>query len=250
MKKLSTLIFGLLALCCTLSAQERVQTLIQKLNDAKSKQVLVVSHRGDWRNAPENSLQAFRNCIEMGVDMIEIDLKMTKDGHLILMHDETIDRTTDGTGKPSDYTLAEIRKFHLKNGLGIVTRHLIPTFEEVLDLCKGKILINVDKGYDYFKEVYALTEQSGTTQQVVIKSGFPLSKIKKENGDVLEKVIYMPIIGLDQPDAAERVDEFLKVSPTAIECCFQSYTPEVARLLEKIRKSPQSPCTGRKNRVE
>lgn len=73
MKKLSTLIFGLLALCCTLSAQERVQTLIQKLNDAKSKQVLVVSHRGDWRNAPENSLQAFRNCIEMGVDMIEID---------------------------------------------------------------------------------------------------------------------------------------------------------------------------------
>ena len=237
MKKLSTLIFGLLALCCTLSAQERVQTLIQKLNDAKSKQVLFVSHRGDWRNAPENSLQAFRNCIEMGVDMIEIDLKMTKDGHLILMHDETIDRTTDGTGKPSDYTLAEIRKFHLKNGLGIVTRHLIPTFEEVLDLCKGKILINVDKGYDYFKEVYALTEQSGTTQQVVIKSGFPLSKIKKENGDVLEKVIYMPIIGLDQPDAAERVDEFLKISPTAIECCFQSYTPEVARLLEKIRKS-------------
>lgn len=237
MKRFFSLIFCLLFLCCTLSAQERVQKLIQELNNAKSKNVLVVSHRGDWRNAPENSLQAFKNCIKMGVDMIEIDLKMTKDGHLILMHDETIDRTTDGSGRPSDYTLEEIRKFHLKNGLGIVTRHVIPTFEEVLKLCKGKILINVDKGYDYFKEVYKLTEQSGTTKQVVIKSSFPLSKIKKENGDVLEKVIYMPIINLDQPGAAERVDEYLRISPSAIECCFQSFTPEVSRLLEKIRNS-------------
>lgn len=166
-------------LCYSLVAQEQIQTLIQKLKDPESKSILVIAHRGDWRNAPENSLQAFKNCIEMGVHMIEIDLKKTKDGHLILMHDETIDRTTNGIGKPENYTLEEIRKFHLKNGLGIVTRHIIPTFEEVLKLCKGKILINVDKGYEYFKEVYALTEQSGTTEQVIIKSAYPLSKVKK-----------------------------------------------------------------------
>lgn len=237
MRKFQTLIFGLFVWCCTLSAQESVQSLIKELKGEDSRKVFVVSHRGDWRNAPENSLQAFRNCIEMGVDMIEIDLKMTKDGHLIVMHDKTIDRTTDGKGLPSDYTLEEIRKFHLKNGLGRTTFHLIPTLEEVLALCKGKILINIDKGYDYFKEVYALTERSHTTEQVVIKSGYPLSKVKAENGDVLDKVIYMPIVSLDRPGAEQMIDEYLTISPVAIECCFQQVTPDVIRLLQKIKAS-------------
>ena len=236
MKKV-TFIVCLLVWCCMLSAQESVQSLIRELRNTDRKEVLVVSHRGDWRNAPENSLLAFRNCIEMGVDMIEIDLKMTKDGHLILMHDKTINRTTDGKGLPSDYTLEEIRKFHLKNGLGRVTPHVIPTLEEVLNLCKGKILINIDKGYDYFKEAYALTEKTGTTQQVVIKSGYPLSKVRAENGDVLNKVIYMPIVSLDKPDAGQMIDEYLTISPVAIECCFQQVTPEVLRLLQKIKAS-------------
>lgn len=77
----------------------------------QSNSVLVVSHRADWRNAPENSLQAIQNCIDMGVDIIEIDLKKTKDGHLILMHDKKIDRTTTGKGYPADYTLEELRQF-------------------------------------------------------------------------------------------------------------------------------------------
>ena len=132
-------------------------------------------------------------------------------------------------------TLEEIRKFRLVNGLGRETNHCIPTLEEVLNLCKGKILINIDKGYDYFKEVYALTEQTGTTWQVVIKSNYPLEKVQRENGDVLKKVIYMPIVNLDQPGAEQMVDEYLKISPIAMECCFETDTPEVHRLLEKIR---------------
>lgn len=237
MKKISSLLFYMLVCCCTLSAQESVQSLIHELKDPCGKQVLVVAHRGDWRNAPENSLQAFRNCIHMGVDMIEIDLKMTKDGYLIIMHDKTIDRTTNGKGAPSDYTLEEIRKFRLKNGLGRVTLHAIPTLEEVLNLCKGKILINIDKGYDYFKEVYALTEKTETTEQVVIKSGFSLSKVQAENGNVLNKVFYMPILNLDKPEAEKLVEEYLTISPIAIECCFREETPEVFRLLEKIKAS-------------
>lgn len=237
MRKLSIFLFCAFIYGCALSAQERAQSLMKELKDKDSRKVFVVSHRGDWRNAPENSLQAFRNCIEMGVDMVEIDLKMTKDGHLILMHDNTIDRTTDGKGSPSDYTLDEIRKFHLKNGLGRTTTHSIPTLEEVLDLCKGKILINIDKGYDYFKEAYALTERSHTTGQVVIKSGYSLSKVKAENGDVLDKVVYMPIISLDNPGAERMIDEYLAISPIAIECCFRQVTPDVTRLLQKIKTS-------------
>lgn len=237
MNKTLSFLFLLVLSTGLLFAQERVNTLTQELRNPDSQKVLVVSHRGDWRNAPENSLQAFRNCLNMNVDMIEIDLKQTKDGHLVLMHDETIDRTTNGKGRPSDYTLEELRQFRLINGLGRVTDHVIPTLEEVLNLCKGKILINIDKGYDFFKEVYELTERTGTTGQVVIKSSYPLSKVQKENGDVLDKVIYMPIIQLDKPDAERILDEYLTISPVAIECCFENYTSDVQRLLQKIKSS-------------
>ena len=237
MNKTLSFLFLLVLSTGLLFAQERVNTLTQELRNPDSQKVLVVSHRGDWRNAPENSLQAFRNCLNMNVDMIEIDLKQTKDGHLVLMHDETIDRTTNGKGRPSDYTLEELRQFRLINGLGRVTDHVIPTLEEVLNLCKGKILINIDKGYDFFKEVYELTERTGTTGQVVIKSSYPLSKVRQENGDVLDKVIYMPIIQLDNPDAERILDEYLTISPVAIECCFENYTNDVQRLLQKIKSS-------------
>lgn len=236
MKKNILLLIVLLATSLTVCAQ-RSKTLVKELNDFKSKKVLVVSHRGDWRNAPENSLQAFKNCIDMGVDMIEIDLHKTKDGQLVLMHDNTINRTTDGKGKVSDYTLAELKKFHLRNGMGRVTFHQIPTLEEVLNLSKGKILINIDKGYDYFKDVYALLEKTGTTDQVVIKSGYDYAKVKADNGDVLNKVIYMPIVNLNKPDAEKMIDSYKALKPVAIECCFSEVTPDVLRLLKKVNEN-------------
>ncbi len=236
MKKTILLLIVLLATSLAVCAQ-RSKTLVKELNDFKSKKVLVVSHRGDWRNAPENSLQAFKNCIDMGVDMIEIDLHKTKDGQLVLMHDNTINRTTDGKGKVSDYTLAELKKFHLRNGMGRVTFHQIPTLEEVLNLSKGKILINIDKGYDYFKDVYALLEKTGTTDQVVIKSGYDYAKVKADNGDVLNKVIYMPIVNLNKPDAEKMIDSYKALKPVAIECCFSQVTPDVLRLLKKVNEN-------------
>ena len=66
--------------------------------------VSVISHRGDWRNTPENSIRAIQNCIDLGVNMVEIDIKKTKDNELILLHDKTLDRTTTGKGLPQDYT--------------------------------------------------------------------------------------------------------------------------------------------------
>ena len=111
MRKNRILCSCLLLLCALVScAQQSDENVSKTLQTITDKSVLVVSHRADWRNAPENSLQAIKNCIEMGVDMIEIDLKKTKDGHLILMHDKKIDRTTTGKGLPQDYTLEEIKE--------------------------------------------------------------------------------------------------------------------------------------------
>lgn len=234
MRKTICLIAVLLS-AVMLYAQKQAKALVEELNNPKSKKVLVVSHRGDWRNAPENSLQAFKNCIAMNVDMIELDLKKTKDGQLVIMHDNTINRTTSGQGKPSDYTLGELKKLHLRNVIQIETAHRIPTLEEVLNETKGKILINIDQGYDFFQDVYALLVKTGTVDQVVIKSGFPYEKVKAENGDVLNKVIYMPIVSLDKPGAEEFIDGYKAMKPVAIECCFSKVTPEVLRLLKKVK---------------
>lgn len=203
-----------------------------------SDDVLVVSHRGDWRNAPENSLQAIQNCINMGADMVEVDLKMSKDGHLILMHDKTLNRTTTGKGRPEEYTLAELKAMRLKNGAGCKTRHQIPTFEECMLLCKGKIMVNVDKGYDYFKEAYAVLEKTGTVNQCVMKAGLPYERVKAENGEVLEKMVFMPVVNLHKEGAEELIDGYIEhMKPKAFELVFDNDGPEVLRLIRKVRES-------------
>ena len=112
-----------------------IESLIQNLEDSENKEIIVVAHRGDWRHAPENSLQAIQNCIDMGVDMVEIDIRQTKDGHLVLMHDGTIDRTTKGKGKVKSFTLDSLKTFYLLDGLGKPTPHKIPTLEEAKLCC-------------------------------------------------------------------------------------------------------------------
>ena len=221
-----------------LNALDRIASLRNNLLHDDTHSVLVVSHRADWRNAPENSLQAIKNCMAMGVDMVEIDLKKTKDGQLILLHDKTIDRTTTGKGNPEDYTLAELRQFRLRNGAGHKTDHVIPTFEEVMTLCKGKILVNVDKGYDYFKDAYAILEKTGTVQQCIMKAGLPYEQVRKENGEVLEKMIFMPVINLHKDGAETIIDGYMKnLKPVAYELVFDNDGEEVQRLIKKVRDS-------------
>lgn len=231
----TTLLLLLLVAAMQVVAKDRASQLRDNLFN-NPKYVTVVAHRGDWRGAPENSLQAFQNCIEMGVDMVEIDLHKTKDGVLVLMHDDTLNRCSNGKGKISDHTYAEIQQLGLKAQHDAwVTRHKIPTLEEVLNLCKGKILINIDKGYDYFQDVLELTEKTGTTSQIIIKSGKAPEQVMKENADVLKKAIYMPIISLDAKDAPEKVAANLALKPVAIECCIGKYSDQVEQLLQQIR---------------
>lgn len=237
MKKLHLILLGIMCLTSYAWGQNEVSEIRENLFGDSDK-VLVVSHRADWRNAPENSLQAIQNCIDMGVDMVEVDLKMTKDGHLILMHDKTLNRTTTGKGKPEDYTLAELRTMHLKNGAGHKTRHQIPTFEECMLLCKGKIMVNIDKGYDYFKEAYAVLEKTGTVEQCVMKAGLPYEQVKAENGEVLEKMVFMPVINLHKEGAEALIDGYIAhMKPKAFELVFDNDGPEVLKLIKKVRES-------------
>ncbi len=124
-------------------ADER-PTTIKKFMDIDSP-IRVIAHRGFSGQAPENTLVAIRQAIEVGADMVEIDVTVTADGHVILLHDETLDRTTDGQGSPTSMTMDEIRE--LDAGSWFAPEYAgegIPTLTEALETVKDRILINVE----------------------------------------------------------------------------------------------------------
>lgn len=238
MKKLKTLSLLLLILCVCqqLNAQDKAIIVRNKLLNRDNSTVLVTAHRGDWRYAPENSLPAIDNAINMGVDIVELDVQRTKDGHFILMHDAKLDRTSTGKGLVSEWTLDSIRVLNLKNGCNIKTKEVVPTLEEALLHMKGKILVNLDKADRYFDEIYPLLEKTGTTKQVIMKGNKSAEEVKQQFGKYLDEVIYMPIVKLDRENAEEQIDLFMRdMNPVAFELLFESDTnPLPQKIKDKL----------------
>jgi len=98
----------------------------------------ICAHRGASYYEPENTLRAFRRALEMGADRIEVDVRLTADGHIIALHDETVDRTTNGSGYARDMTLEEIRRLDAGKG------ERIPTLKEIIDLVRGRADLLID----------------------------------------------------------------------------------------------------------
>lgn len=187
--------------------------------------VMVIAHRGHWRYAPENSLLALQHAIEIGVDIVEIDLKITSDHHLVLMHDNTLDRTTTGTGRVADHTLAEIKTLYLKDGANHKTEYRVPTLEEALSVCKDRVLVNLDKAFDYFQWVYPILQQTHTQKQIILK-GYNKSyqQVINKIGTHIDSLLYMPIITLGKPHYQELVDELKDHPYPAVEFTFDTDT--------------------------
>ena len=115
--------------------------------------MLKIGHRGAKGLEPENTLLSFQKAIEIGVDGIELDVRLTSDGELIVIHDETIDRTSNGTGFVNQFSLREIKKFRIDS------KHEIPTLLEVLELVDKKCLVNIElKELETAEKVVALIE--------------------------------------------------------------------------------------------
>lgn len=139
--------------------------------------VMVVAHRACWKETAENSIAAIRACKRLGTDMVELDVQRTRDGHLILMHDLTVDRTTNGSGAVADLTLAQVKRLRLKAGAGgpgaELTKEAPPTFAQAMAAARGSMLVNVDaKGEVNLQAVQEL-ERQGLLHQALIKSGAP-----------------------------------------------------------------------------
>ncbi len=115
----------------------------------KENKTLIWAHRGASAYAPENTLAAFRLAEEMGADGVELDVQRTKDGELVVIHDEKIDRVSEGHGYVKDMTLSELRRFHYNRAHAEFAETYpqaeIPTLREVYTLLKpGKLSINVE----------------------------------------------------------------------------------------------------------
>lgn len=116
--------------------------------------MLKIGHRGAKGHAPENTLISFQKAIELGVDGIELDVHLTSDNHLVVIHDDTLDRTTSGTGVVSSFTLAELKSLRIDN------LYEIPTLQEMLDFIDKKIFLNIElKGKNTAKPVTDLIER-------------------------------------------------------------------------------------------
>lgn len=228
---------SVLFVCLTLKSQTRTDRLLTNLHDRNDPYIFVIAHRGDWRNAPENSLQCIEKAIAMGVDMVELDIQPTKEGNFICMHDETLDRTSTGKGLVKGYTTEDLKKFVLRSGNGSKTRQSIPTLKEALNICNGRILVNIDKGGTYIKEILPIIRECGMEKQVIIKGYDPVEKVKKEYSSS-ESMLYMPIINLWNKEAATTIQAFIKdFTPIAYELCFKDDADPNLSMINEIVKS-------------
>ncbi len=218
----------------------RADRIVHEMNNPNSTYVLVASHRGDWRNYPENSIPAIESVIRMGVDIMELDLKLTKDSVLVLSHDKTIDRMTNGKGLVSDYTLAELKEFKLKRAHNVTTDSLrITTFREALEVCKDRIVINVDHAQNYYDEVLKETEAMGMTGQVLMKGKKTVAQVAEDMAKYENNLLYMPIIDINKDRGRALYQEYKTsgVVPMAYEVCWQKNDDEVMEFIRFAKET-------------
>ena len=104
-----------------------------------------------------------------------------------------------------------------------MTECTVPTLEEALLTAKGMVMLNLDKAFDYFDQVYGLLEKTGTTDLVIMKSGAPAAQVMKKYGKYLDKVVFMPIVDLDKHGAADSLRACLsQLEPVAVELLYSS----------------------------
>jgi glycerophosphoryl diester phosphodiesterase len=171
---------------------------------ANPRKIIVIAHRGIHTDAPENTLASIQKSIAAGCDYVELDIRRTRDGALVLMHDSSVDRTTNGRGKVEAMALAEIQKLDagVKRGTKWAGQK-VPTFDEALAACKGKIKVYVDHKAGPPAEIFAAIEKHGMVDDVVIYGSVQnLREFKRINS----RVWIMP----DHPGSPEKIKALVK----------------------------------------
>lgn len=157
--------------------------------------MMSTTHRADWIRYPENSIESVISAIQMGVDNLEVDIRLTKDGVPILFHDTTLERMTDWEEKAgknglptsqsvSDWTYEELKQLRLRHNAdlyradGVMTDYIIPTFEEVLIVCNERTTLRLDKtdAWNWDTDIYPLVQKTGSWRTIIPNLEFGTEK--------------------------------------------------------------------------
>ncbi|MGQ9469479.1 MAG: glycerophosphodiester phosphodiesterase [Nitrososphaerales archaeon] len=148
---------------------------------------LIIAHRGASAYEPENTLRAIKRALELNADMTEVDVRLSKDNHVIVIHDESVDRTTNRKGYVKNFTLEELKKLDAGKG------ERIPTLQEVIDAVRKKAILVIEiKVLNIEDSVVKIIEKEGIEKEVVITSFYHpiLRRIKELNSKINTGVIF------------------------------------------------------------
>jgi glycerophosphoryl diester phosphodiesterase len=176
--------------------------LLLALTSAAAQQsVVAISHRGEHLHHPENTMAAFQAAYEAGADFFELDVRTTSDGKLVLSHDATVDRCTNGHGEVAGMTFDEVRKLDAGIKMGPqFAGTKVPTFDEALEWAHGKIGVYIDAKRISAKDLVDAVERHDLVDHVVVYGGMELHRgVQKLN----PRIKVMPEAG--NPDLAAKI---------------------------------------------
>jgi glycerophosphoryl diester phosphodiesterase len=190
---------------------------------AQTRRVVAIAHRGEHLHHPENTMPAFEEAVRLGADYIEVDVRTTADGKLVLSHDGNVDRCTNGKGEVARMTFDQIRALDAGIKLGPeFAQTKVPAFDEVLDYARGKIHIYVDVKQVAAKDLVDHIVDHGMTDHVVIYSG----RISKEIQQLNPKLKIMP--ESVNADLVQRI--IAELHPKVIAFGASDWKPEIIKL--------------------
>ncbi|MBB3999559.1 glycerophosphodiester phosphodiesterase family protein [Aureimonas pseudogalii] len=237
MKRLLASLVLVFAFCGASAGQEsRVDQILDRLLHANAHRdhVMVVAHRGSWWKdgeivEAENSIASIERSVSLGVEMVELDVQKTADGRFVMLHDETLDRTTSCKGPVVEKTLAELGACRLVvEGTGRQTSETVPTLEQVYDAVRGRILLNIDikLGVEELAEVVRIARGMGIDRQIVTKArtGKPaeIEAAKATLRRIEADAVFMPI--LDDRDVT---------GIEQIRATYEAFRPEAIEVLNR-----------------
>ena len=197
----------------TVISYDRIEFLRKKLKEPSDSSIIAVAHRAAWTDSiPENTLEAIQRAVDLGVDIVEIDIRLTKDKKLILWHDKGLDQDSNGSGKVSDRTWDEIKDLKIKNSKGDYTDFKIPALKEALLLMKGKVLIYLDKTLKYRELVEQLLEETETKSQAIFYGNDPIED--SSNNRFLTDYLFIPALEEGDPDQKVIIKNYLDKTNT------------------------------------
>ncbi len=238
-------LFSVLMLASQAGCARDFEHIMHRWENPSSRDIFVVAHRAAFMEGgriilPENATPSIKYAIALGVDMVELDVRASQDGHFVLLHDSTVDRTTNGQGEVAALSLAELRKFNLiDEASGELTQYKIPTLEEVYALAKGRIMINLDPKLPVKELGRALliARDMGVEDQVVLKGGSDtdeqLDAIKTMLSALPFAAEFMPMHRDRDTRSLDRIRKSLSV-----------LKPEAAEMIVGIRADPDKRITG------